>query len=152
MLECQLQVNAHLVLCTATQENEAPGSSVRDSQGYQRDICRFLNRDTDLNQTLLDANGALSQMTYGEVLNLSLKDSSSLIKAVIRFYYEYLLSALQFSPQTSDLIQQLIHIKDRVQYLEKGYVQTHICQIPIFLSFTMNYLFLQVDLHKKDFK
>lgn len=82
------------------------------SQAYQRDICRFLNRDTDLNQTLLDANGALSQMSYGEVLNLSWKDSISLIKAVISFHYEYLLSALQFAPQTSDLIQQLTHIED----------------------------------------
>lgn len=43
-----------------------------------------------------------------------------------------------------------MHIKDRVQYLQEGYVQIHICQIPIFISFTINYLFLQVDMHKKE--
>lgn len=139
-----------------TGETKLPGSSVKDRQvslarPVKETSADFLTETVfDLKQTLLDANGALSQMSYGEVLNLSWKDSISLIKAVISFHYEYLLSALQFAPQISDLIQQLIHIQDRVQDLQEGYVQIHICQILIFISSTMNYLFLQIDLHRKE--
>lgn len=75
---------------------------MRDSEGYQRDIYRLLDKEVYLNQTLLDANVGLRQMLYGKVLNSSWKDSSNFIKAVTSFHYEHLLSALQFSPQRSD--------------------------------------------------
>lgn len=67
-----LLVNTDLLLHTTTQQKRSSWALLQwETDWAIRDICRAPNKETHLNQTLLYANGALSQMTYGELLNLS---------------------------------------------------------------------------------